>query len=145
MQIPYFMYCTLRCQYRDQKWNSKPTVIPNIPITELFRSCVSEQAIHGIETGRTHADIASPPTTLSKVLWYILRLLTAHTRSFNSCGASNKAPKPTKHEKRILQHIKVTVAGSNYRCKLKWPRFGCGLLLPSGKKGYNLSAKGIPI
>jgi len=67
IQIPYFMYCTLRCQYTDQKWHTKPTVIPNIPITELFQSCVSQQVIHGIETGRTHA---SSPPTLSKVLWY---------------------------------------------------------------------------
>ena len=41
--------------------------------------------------------------------------------------------------------MKVTAAGRNYRCKLKWPRFGCGLLLPSEKKGDNLSAKGIPM
>ena len=64
------MYCTLRCQYTDQKWHSKPTVIPYIPITELFRSCVSQLVIHGIEMGRTHADITSSPNTLSKVLWY---------------------------------------------------------------------------
>lgn len=64
------MYCTLRCQYTGQKWHSKPTTIPNISITELFRSCVSQKAIHGIDKGRTHADITSPPSTLSRVLWY---------------------------------------------------------------------------
>jgi len=64
------MYCTLRCQYTDQKWHSKPTAIPNTSITEQFRSCVSQQAIHGTEKVRTHADISPPPCTLSKVLWY---------------------------------------------------------------------------